>query len=384
MRAIIAAIFLGLICVSGVGMAGEKTGPKLIVTKTITELMKAHQIPGAAVAVNDHGKSRIYVFGVANKSTNIKVTDETIFELGSITKLFTALLFVATANTQRGLEESITKFAMADYYYRWYRNQYLRQITVEKLLTYTSGLPFKLPENITTQAGVHNYLATWQPKNLIGIQWQYSNVGIGLVGSALENMEGVGIDKLYKKYLLKPLKMLPIGIEVDEKFQRFFAQGYTEPGEVAEHSRVGLFPAAGDMKANIQDMAHFLALAVGASKNAPSNLKRGMQEMQTPRLAVGNALQGLVWQIHSLDDRLLLREPDEMNLGPIPVKWLPEKQRVFEANKLIDKTGATEGFRAYIAVIPAQQKGIVILLNKYISNGAIVNAGRKIILESGW
>ena len=52
-----------------------------------------------------------------------------------------------------------------------------------------------------------------------------------------------------------------------------------------------------------------------------------------------------------------------------------------DANKLIDKTGATEGFRAYMAVIPSKQLGIIVLLNKYISNGAIVNAGRKIIFE---
>src|SRR3990170_4016085 len=125
------------------------------------------------------------------------------------------------------------------------------------------------------------------------------------------------------------------------------------------------------MKTNVQDMSTFLALAIGLP-NTPPNLKQAMQDTQTPRLEVNGIEQGLVWQIHSLNDKDLLNEPEKTNLGPLPAKWLPKNQPVFNANKLIDKTGATTGFRAYIAVIPSQHRGLVILLNKYIPNGAIV------------
>jgi len=345
------------------------------VTEIITKLMRGHQIPGAAVAIVDHKKTYFYVFGVANKTSNISVTKKTIFEVGSITKLFTALLFTVTANNKNQLDEPLTK-----YYLELNKNTYMQKITLEELFTHTSGLPFNLPENITTIDQVQNYLLNWQSINTIGTEWQYSNVGIGLVGLVLQNKTHETINQLYKKYILKPLNMVPIGIDVDKKFQPYFAHGYVENGDAVPHSSQGLFPAAWGLKASIQDMSHFLALAIGLP-NVPENFRQAMQATQMPRLEVGNVQQGLVWQIHSLPDESLFNEPEKMNLGPLPVKWLSKEQQIFNANKLIDKTGATEGFRAYVAVIPSKQLGIVILLNKYISNGAIVNAGRRIILE---
>jgi beta-lactamase class C len=56
-------------------------------------------------------------------------------------------------------------------------------------------------------------------------------------------------------------------------------------------------------------------------------------------------------------------------------------QPLYDPNALIDKTGATEGFRTYVAVIPGKMAGIAIMANKYISNGAIVNAGREILFK---
>lgn len=343
---------------------------------TITALMQRYKIPGAAVAIIDHNKSYIYVFGVANKSNNTPVTNRTIFEVGSITKLFTALLFVA-ANDDRGrLYDPLPK-----YYQELNKNPYLQKITMEELLTYTSGLPFTLPENIATIKQAQNYFLQWRPTSSIGTQWQYSNVGIGLVGMVLQNKQHKPISQLYKQHILDKLNMTATTIDVYKKFQPYFAQGYKENGNAAAHSPIGLFPAAGDLKASIQDMSKFLTVAVGLS-STPLNLRQAMKNTQIPRLEVGGSTQqGLVWQIHSLRGKDLLNEPEKMDLGPLPVKQLPKEQQVFDDNKLIDKTGATEGFRAYVAVIPSKQLGIVILFNKYISNGAIVNAGRKIMLE---
>lgn len=380
MQIIITALFLCFVCSPGLAITQKLYDQS--VNNTITALMWQHQVPGAAVAIVDHDKSYVYVFGVADKSNNTPVTNKTIFEVGSVTKLFTALTFII-AHGQAALFDPFTKHQMVEDYQKLNNNPYLRQITFEKLLTHTSGLPFGLPENITTIAQIKNYLAQWQPTSAIGTQWQYGNVGIGLVGMALQNTKGaksVEINQLYKKYILKPLNMPSTGIEIDKKLQSYLAQGYTEAGDAAPHLPNGLFAAAADLKTNIQDVSRFLAVAVG-SPAVPSDLRQAMQNAQTPRLAVDGSEQGLVWQIHSLQDKALLNAPEKMNLQAISVKWLPKKQQLFDANKLIDKTGGTPGFRAYVAVIPSKRLGIVILLNKFISNGAIVNAGRKIILE---
>lgn len=147
------------------------------------------------------------------------------------------------------------------------------------------------------------------------------------------------------------------------------------------HLLSGLFASAGAMKASIQDMSYFLGAAVGLP-GTPNNIQKAIRFCQTPRVQVGETQQALAWQVNTLDNKnQLLHAPDNMNLNSMPVKWLPKSQQQFKPNTLIDKTGATYGFRAYIAVIPGQQSGVVILANRYVSNGAIVNTGRKILLN---
>jgi beta-lactamase class C len=369
-------LFLYVICIN-LSFANTQKNYSQSVKTIVAQLMQQYQIPGAAVAIIDHNQSYIYTFGVADKKLGKPVTNKTIFEVGSITKLLTALLFATLHNNQSHLYDSIIK-----YYPELNSNKHIQEITFEKLLTYTTGLPFTLPGNITQPNQALDYLRNWGPITPIGLEWQYCNIGIGLVGMALERETHQTINQLYQKHILTPLGMAPIGTEITENFQKDFAQGYTEDGKATPRITDDniLFPSAGALKASIQDMTNFLMLAIGSPKT-PRALRQAMQNTQIPRLELNNSQQGLVWQIHSLQDKNLHNEPEKMNLGPLTIKWLAKEKQIFDPNKLIDKTGATEGFRAYIAVIPAKQLGIVILLNKYISNGAIVNAGRKILLE---
>lgn len=345
------------------------------VMKELTALMQQYQIPGAAVAIVDHGKTYIYVFGIANPVKKTPVTEMTLFELGSITKLFTALTFTLMANEKTQPDDFFVKYYPALKY-----NSYFQKITPENLLTHTSGLPFNLPENIKTADQAQNYFLNWRPEKPIGTEWQYSNVGVGLLGIAMQNKTHRTLDQLYRQYIFSKLNMNSAGVMLGQVAQPKLAQGYTEEGKLAVHSSAEPFPAAWGVKADIKDMSHFLALAVGDSSFS-ATLLRAMEYTQTPRLQIDQMQQGLIWQIHSLQDKTLLQEPEKMNLGPIAAKWLAKDQQIFNADTLIDKTGATEGFRAYIAVIPSRQLGIVILLNKYISNGAIVNAGRKVLFS---
>jgi len=127
-------------------------------------------------------------------------------------------------------------------------------------------------------------------------------------------------------------------------------------------------------------MSYVLNLAAGLPSQS-KKLQEAMRTTQTPQFDVEGKQQGLIWQIHSLKNKNLLNEPKNVVLGPLNIKPISKSQQIYDPNKLMDKTGATDGFKAYIAVIPETKTGIVILLNKYIPNGAIVNLGRKIILE---
>jgi beta-lactamase class C len=223
-------------------------------------------------------------------------------------------------------------------------------------------------------------LLAWQPEQPVGSQWQYSNVGFGLAALLLEGQKHKSIDVLIKTHILAPLKMQPIGIDIPEKYLNNFAQGYSSDGNAAvRFSRgEGLYPGAWGLKATIDDLAKFMSAAIDFAK-APKSIMKAMRNTQTPRVLIGSMQQCLAWQGHSLEDESLKHEPQNMNIGPLPVKWLPKEEQIYRADLLLDKTGSTPGFRSYIAIIPGKQVGVVILVNKNIPNGAIVNAGRAII-----
>jgi len=335
--------------------------------QAVTGLMREYNIPGAAVCILDHGKTSISTFGITNKINNHSVTEQTIFEIGPITKIFTALLFVVTSNNPNQINEYLVK-----YYPELSKNEHLSKITFADLLTYTSGLGFELPKDVDSKSKWHKYLLQWRPIYQIGSKWQYSNVAIGLVGEALEYKFDASIGNLYVKHILQPLKMKPLR-------QYYLAKGYKKNNEPANYNP-GLFMSSGSIRASITDMSCMLNLAAGMP-NQPKKLQEAMRITQTPIFDVGDKQQGLIWQITSLKNKNLITDSKNMSLGPLDIKPIPKSQQVYNPNKLMDKTGATDGFRAYIGVIPETKTGIVILFNKHIPKGAIVNLGRKIILE---
>lgn len=362
---------------AGFGKISEQKPYQATVTAVASQLMQQYSIPGAAIAVIDGDQSYTYLFGSMDQANGRPVTENTIFEVGSITKLFTALLCAeAEDNGSIKLSDPLT-----DYCPEFSNNNLATsQITLTHLLTHTAGFPLNLSEQITGKAQMAAYLSTWQPEKTIGSQWQYSNVGIGLAAMALENQEHNSINELIKEKILLPLGMTPLGIEGVETYRDHYAQGYSAEGKAVPHVRYDRDPffSAYSLKATISDMSEFLAAAIGLP-NTPENIKKAMHNTQTPRVGTGSMQQGLAWQVHSLHDENIKHEPENLNLGPLPVYWLPKEQQIYKANVLLDKTGSTGGFRSYIAVIPEKKLGVVILLNKYISNGAVVTAGRTII-----
>ncbi|NNM59471.1 MAG: serine hydrolase [Legionellales bacterium] len=374
-RCILFSSFIALYILMQPYAMAETSANQKMIRQTMNAFMQEYQIPGAAVAVIDHGKSKVYVFGLADKKTKKPVTSDTIFEIGSLTKLFTTLLFSEEINQHRlKLSDKLTQYVLplAD-------TKNLNQITLEQLATYTGSLPFNAPDSVKTEMQLQHYLMTWQPENPTGTVWQYSNMSIGLLGKVLQIQNQHYIEQLYQQAIFSPLGMTSTTITLSPQVKKVLAQGYTNDGSPAEASNTGLFPAAGAGKSTIRDLSHFLAAAVGLP-NTPKNIRLAMQIAQTPRASMGNVSQAFSWQLTTLNNPQLLQAPENMNMSATPIQWLPLADQHYNPDMLIDKTGATYGFRAYIAVIPSQQSGIVILTNRYVSNGAIVNVGRKILV----
>ena len=347
-----------------------------MVKQTITDYMNKNHIPGVAVEIYTNGKPDSYYFGYANQDKKTPITKNTIFELGSITKIMTSLLLaqeVDTATVQ--FSDSITNFMPE------LPNAY-EDITLLNLATHTSGLPFDVPDNLNSLAQLHSYLPTFTPGHSADETWTYSNFGMGMLGYALESVTHKNFNQMYIGKIMKPLNMQPIALTVPERYKRFYAQGYDKNGNPIQPASLGIFPTAYGIKASAGDMQKFLGAAIGL-QGTPERILYPMRMTQAVYVRVPDKLQGLGWQIHAItpaDIQELLHIERKKNSRNLPVEEIYEKP-TFNGDSLIDKTGSTNGFRCYIALIPNKKTGIVILTNRAMNDNSIVETGREILFK---
>ena len=338
--------------------------------------MQKNEVPGAAVLLIVEGKPYAYYYGYADRESKKPVTKDTIFELGSITKVMTSLLLAQEVDFAKiKLKEPVSKYMPT-------LPASFGKITVRSLATHTSGLPFNVPVDVKNRAEWEKYAATYTPEYPADERYTYSNLGIGLLGQTLETVTHQSFNQLYRTKILAPLGMQPIALTVPKKLQVFYAQGYGEKGEPLPPISDGLFPSAGAVKASADDMAKFLSAAIGLPQT-PESIFYPMRMTQTAYVDVGNTEQGLGWQIHELTGsnlKVLLNGGNELGMETEAVKEV-YAEPTFNGNALIDKTGSTNGFRAYIAVIPDKKTGIVILTNRHHTGPSVLKAGREILFK---
>ena len=351
-----------------------------IVNKIIPNWMKKNKISGAAVEVYCNGVPHSYYFGYTNLTTKKPVTAKTIFEIGSISKVFTTLLIAEEINAGKmQLDAPIAQY-LPDVKAA---NPLVGRFTLQNLGSHTTGFPLMLPDNIKTHQELLNYIANWKSVNPPNSQWVYSNVNIGLLGLALESVTHENINQLYKRLLLNPLGMTPLGVSVPTQLKSELAQGYDEEGNLMPHTGFWMLPAAAAVKATGNDMLLFLKASLSLP-GTPLAIVSAMHLAQTPYVRTALIKQGLGWVIYSLDEtnrNQLLNPSKNSNIGPIPVVHLDKDKQNFDENALIEKTGGTSGFRSYIVFIPHQKSGVVILINHHLSDGELLKAGREILFN---
>ncbi|MBV9575750.1 MAG: serine hydrolase [Gammaproteobacteria bacterium] len=378
MKRISQFILLTIFSVCSMSVYAEITNDKTagIVKQSISTVMQQYHIPGMAVELYVEGKPYAYYFGYANQTKKIPVSAKTIFELGSLSKLMTSLLLAQEIDIAKmNLSDPITKY-LPDL------SQDFSDINLQSLATHTSGLPFTVPKEVTTVPALHQYLAHWSPDDAPGEQWLYSNFGIGMLGYALENSTHHPFNQLYRRHILNPLGMQAIGTQIPRMLKKYAAQGYDENGNAVRSVETGVFPTAYAVKASANDMQHFLSAAIGLPGTS-DRIFYPMRMTQTAYVQIGDKMQGLGWQIQDMTsaNQINLLHTNEPNIDPIEVDEIYDKP-TFNGDALIDKTGSTNGFRAYIAVIPNKKSGIVMLANKYVPMSVIVDTAREILFKT--
>jgi beta-lactamase class C len=344
--------------------AGQALNPELniSVTRMIEPLMKQHQISGMAVGLIYDSQSYVYNYGLASVSTQQPVTDQTLFEIGSISKTFTAnLAAYADVSGKFTLSDKVIK------HFPLVHKGDLDKVTLLNLATHTTGgMPLQVPNQIQTRDQLIPFFEDWKPSHTPPSAYRsYSNLSIGLLGWITALSLNGEFKNLIKEKIFTPLGMNHSFFDIPPEMEKHYATGYTNNGEPIHMKHAILADEAYGIKTSANDLIKFVKANMQMVPFDES-LKRAIQISHQGYFQAGKLTQGLIWEqydnLASLDD-LLEGNSKEMIFAVNPVvELVPPREPKIDA--IINKTGSTSGFGAYVLFIPAKKVGVVLLANK--------------------
>jgi CubicO group peptidase (beta-lactamase class C family) len=346
------------------------------VDTTIRPVMQTYSIPGMAIAVSINGKRYFYNYGVASRETKRPITSETLFEIGSISKTFTATLAsYAQVNGTLSLSDSPSK------YLPYLQGSSFDNVTLLDLGTHTAGgLPLQVPDNVNNTDQLIDYFKAWQPTYPAGTHRTYSNPGIGMLGMIAAKSMHQSFDDAIEKRLFRELGMTNSYINVPTGQMKYYAQGYTKKDAPVRMNPGVLASEAYAVKSCTADMIGFIEANMQLAK-LDGKLQRAIADTHKGYFKSGEMIQGLIWEQYPFPVELkqvLAGNSDTMIYQATKAtKLSPPLQP--QSAALINKTGSTNGFAGYVAFIPAKKLGIVILANKNYPIDARVTAAYEIL-----
>ena len=305
---------------------------------------KYHQNFGIVVGIISEKGSQILSYGKLGKGSALDVDGDTLFELGSVTKTFTAsLLAVMVERGELNLDDPIDKF-LPEFVKVPTRNG--KKIKLIDLATHTSGLP-SAPVNLKsrgnlpgfvgyTEQQLYDFLSNYTLTRDIGSKFEYSNMGMGLLGHILSLKTGRPYHELVLKRICAPLKMDSTRRELSAELRKRQAEGYYLDGQKSKGLQMPpVFAGAGGLRSTANDMLKFLAANMGLVK---STLLPAFQKTHEGIRSWNERLKvGLAWLVIQ-DDNL----------------------------KIVLHTGRTEANSSFVGFDQQKKVGVVILSNSNI------------------
>ncbi|EJD6401382.1 beta-lactamase [Providencia rettgeri] len=366
---IFAALSLALTTISANALTQQN------VDNVIKPLMKQQQIPGMSVAISIEGKHYFYHYGVLSKQNKAPINNNTLFEIGSLSKTFTATL-AAYAQEQGKLDFS----QKVSHYLPELTDSAFDHITVMNLATHTSGLPLFVPETITNSAELISYYQHWLPEKTIGEYRSYSNLGTGLLGIVTAKQLKMPFEQAMEKLMLPSLGLKHTYIHVPKHQMKNYAQGYNKKDHPSRVAPQILDAESYGLKSTAKDLIRFLDINMQTVKVAKS-WQEAVEDTHTGFYLTDSFVQDMMWESYPWPvslSQLHQGNRDEMALQPQKIEAIkpamPPETRAF-----YNKTGSTNGFAAYAAFIPEEQIGIVILSNKWYPISDRITAAYQLI-----
>jgi CubicO group peptidase (beta-lactamase class C family) len=312
-----------------------------VIQNILSDRVALGRNPGIVVGLLDANGPRIVSSGSSGKD-GVPLDGSTVFEIGSITKVFTAAILedmveggeVAFDDPVAGLlPDRVRVPAETD-----------REITLLDLATHVSGLP-RMPSNFLpadlenpyadyTVDQLYDFVSAYELERPIGSQWEYSNLGMGLLGNALCIKAGKAYEQLVRERVLDPLEMDDTGIHLAPPLDAPSAQGHGLNGDPVGNWDIPTLSAAGALRSTMSDMLLFAAANLSAEGPPISLILQRTQVVRRQGVSGGLSM-ALGWLVSQ-------RFPDR------PIVW---------------HNGGTGGFHSFIGLDRTRQNAVVILTN---------------------
>lgn len=284
---------------------------------------------------------RIVVAGKAGPNGAPALDGHTVFEIGSATKVFTtALLMDMVRRGEVRLDDPVAKYLPPSVNVP---SRGGREITLVDLATHTSGLP-RLPPNLQPRdmanpyadysvEQLYQFLSHHQLTRDIGEQYEYSNLGMGLLGHALGLRAGATYEALVSARILEPLQMHETAITLSPALRARLAVGHDNAGRPVANWDLPTLAGAGALRSTLEDMLRFLQANLDKDKPGLASV---LQDTHAARHA--------------------LTTPD----GSIGLGW--HLRRAFD-REIVWHNGGTGGYHSFIGFDEKTKTGVVLLHN---------------------
>ena len=296
---------------------------------------------GIVVGIIDEHGSRVFSYGKMKKGGGQEVSGDTLFEIGSITKVFTTLLLQDMVDRgELQLDDHIRKFLPAYVKTPSYKGQ---EITLVDLATHTSGLPRvpygfwyilfhdRDPYAAFTYQKLYKFLSHYKLHEEIGTNFEYSNLGMMLLGQVLSLRAETNYESLILQRICEPLKMNSTCITLTPERKSRFAQGHDDSENPANCWSQPL-PGAGGLRSSVNDMLKFLSAEMGLTR---SSLSAAMLKTQVPHYT-----------------------PTDPSMEATGLGWAIDRK-----SGIVWHNGGTSGYRSWIDFNTKTRRGVVVLAN---------------------
>ncbi|MBZ5636680.1 MAG: serine hydrolase [Acidobacteriia bacterium] len=272
---------------------------------------------------------------------------DTIFEIGSVTKVFTSLLLADMVNRKEvALDDPAAKYLPENVKMP---ERSGKSITLHDLSTHSSGLP-RLPSNLKPKDprnpyadysvdDLYQFLSGYTLPRDPGSDLEYSNLGAGLLGYLLACRAGTDYESLIGSRITEPLSMLDTGITLSSSMQQRMATGHNPRLAPVDNWDFPTLTGAGALRSSANDLLTFLEAFLGYKE---SPLAPAMKAMLEVRRTLGKANIGLGWFIFPTDGR-----------------------------EIANHDGGTGGFCSWVGYDPKERIGVVVLSNTFTPSGVV-------------